>query len=574
VAPDEVTDRYRAALAGTRTGVLSGLSQWWGQLDPHELDRAFAASSPAAVQLVAAGQARSAGLGPRYLEAFLGASGATDTERQPLAAAAFAGRSVDGRPLTDALYSGVVEVKRRVALGQDLTEARAAGFARITRAVSTELGDTARESLTGSMVLDPHVEGYRRAVRLPACGRCLQLAGKVYRVEAAFLRHPRCDCVNEPHLGGKLDEPEDLFARMSPAEQDAAVGKADAELVRSGERTVSQVVNARAATNKAKGLAAPLPAAQLGRRTVGAKPTPLALRLTAKGDPDRYRELMDAEGYLLRRVVRTPRRPAPVVDLDTLDDDRLADLLGAAYEAEDYARADRIAAVLDARDEARTAAARALPRSPQDLDDLELSRALSRAYEEEDLDLARQLGAEADRRDAARGVGPEWDEHTGKAADPVDWQALDRATDAYWAELGVKVDSAADAARSAAKAEATRREPQGRQRDRIAADYVEYVERAVYDAHRDVGVHLLRPDKLAEFQRKGYRIHDLFSGPARVAHYYASEELLNYWRTTPRLTLSQYARAAGDRSRSTLDKAAKADGAFQDGYARDRRKRR
>lgn len=295
-APEQTTDAYRDTLAGVRAALLPLLVQWWETLDPGELDASFAATAASGVSLVATAQARAAAAAPLYLARYLAASKVRGPAPAALDPRAFAGRCLDGRPLTGPLYAGVVEVKRRVGLGLPLPEARAAGLSRVSRAVVTEVADTARESLAGSMTLDPRVSGYRRAVRLPACGRCLVLSGKPSKLEDAFPRHPRCDCVNEPDLGGKRPDGDRLFERMTPAEQDAALGKAAAESVRSGDASLSSVV--AVPTSKRGGMTAQTPAPR--RLRTRGKPTPLDLRTVADGDADRYRELLREEGYLRR----------------------------------------------------------------------------------------------------------------------------------------------------------------------------------------------------------------------------------------------------------------------------------
>lgn len=297
-APAAVADRYRNGLNLSRAALLASLTVWWDQLDAGELDATFASTAGDAVALVAAAQRRAATGAPGYVAGYLEALNVrADPVR--LRPAAFAGRCSDGRPLTGPLYSGVIDVKRRVALGQPLEQARAAGLARVSRAVVTEVTDAGREASQAAMLAERRVKSYVREVRLPACGRCLLLAGKAYSVDAGFDRHPRCDCVPAPHLRGPGDGTVEgtgveLFERMSVAEQDAALGQRDAELVRSGEGSLSAVVNARL---KRGGVYTPRPAPKAYR--TGRKPTPLDIRTEAGGDRDRYLELMREAGYLL-----------------------------------------------------------------------------------------------------------------------------------------------------------------------------------------------------------------------------------------------------------------------------------
>jgi hypothetical protein len=90
-----------------------------------------------------------------------------------------------------------------------------------------------------------------------ACGRCAVLAGRWYRYDAAFERHPHCLCGQIPApedlAGDALTDPKLYFDSISEAEQDRAFTKAGAQAIRDGA-DVSQVVNAR---RGAAGLSAP-----------------------------------------------------------------------------------------------------------------------------------------------------------------------------------------------------------------------------------------------------------------------------------------------------------------------------
>jgi hypothetical protein len=98
--------------------------------------------------------------------------------------------------------------------------------------------------------LQPKLVGYVRLVHLPACGRCIQLTGRLYRYSSGFLRHPRCDCQMKPVAGSQWrkhyrgQDPESLFEEMTPAQQAKAFGVREAEAIRAGA-DIHRVVNAR-----------------------------------------------------------------------------------------------------------------------------------------------------------------------------------------------------------------------------------------------------------------------------------------------------------------------------------------
>ena len=95
--------------------------------------------------------------------------------------------------------------------------------------------------------------GYVRMLEPPSCSRCVILAGRFYRWNQGFLRHPRCDCKHIPTMvtdqaeafaKGLIDDPYEVFTRMSEAEQNRVFTNAGAQAIRDGA-DMSQVVNAR-----------------------------------------------------------------------------------------------------------------------------------------------------------------------------------------------------------------------------------------------------------------------------------------------------------------------------------------
>lgn len=91
-----------------------------------------------------------------------------------LAPAALAGVASDGRNLGSLLTL------------PDLTNAQ------FDRIVATQLQDVARQAAAVERAVRPNVAHYVRAVNLPACGRCIILAGRPEADETAFRRHPNC----------------------------------------------------------------------------------------------------------------------------------------------------------------------------------------------------------------------------------------------------------------------------------------------------------------------------------------------------------------------------------------------
>jgi hypothetical protein len=148
------------------------------------------------------------------------------------AAASFAGTASDGRPL-ETLFA---QAKDLFTLGL---------------MIATQIQDAARQAAATSIADRPNI-GYVRMLNPPSCERCVVQAGKFFRYNQGFLRHPKCDCRHVPTLenvaGDLTTDPDAYFASLTREEQDRTFTKSGAEAIRLGAN-VGQVVNARRRTS-------------------------------------------------------------------------------------------------------------------------------------------------------------------------------------------------------------------------------------------------------------------------------------------------------------------------------------
>ena len=93
---------------------------------------------------------------------------------------------------------------------------------------------------------------YVRVLVPPSCDRCTILAGKTYRSEEAFERHPQCNCEHWPvgteeaaRASGLIIDPQEAF----DAGQVRGLSKADERAIRDGA-DMAQVVNAKRAPRR------------------------------------------------------------------------------------------------------------------------------------------------------------------------------------------------------------------------------------------------------------------------------------------------------------------------------------
>lgn len=129
----------------------------------------------------------------------------------------------------------------------------------------TILQDTARQVAATSIASRPKVTGYVRVLEGASCARCVILAGKFYKYNQGFKRHPRCDCRHAPTNKEEPQNPRDIFDAMSAEEQDRTFTRAGAEAIRMGA-DMNRVVNARQGIQTAQVLGRQVKIATVGKR--------------------------------------------------------------------------------------------------------------------------------------------------------------------------------------------------------------------------------------------------------------------------------------------------------------------
>lgn len=244
----EVAVAYYRQQATAARLTVDAVTRAWSTLDKANLSQSYATSvGPSMVSMLTAGQQLAASTAQTYTAASVDAQGGTADAAGAVSPSAFAGTAADGRSLASLLYMPVIGAKLDMAGGASLDTAMDSALSQLLTIVDTEVGDAGRDALSTAMTSDRKVHGYVRMVSGGACSRCIILAGRHYRFNASFQRHPRCACTgipmieNSPHF---TTDPHAFFDHLSKAEQNARFGVADAEAIRHGA-DIFQVVNAR-----------------------------------------------------------------------------------------------------------------------------------------------------------------------------------------------------------------------------------------------------------------------------------------------------------------------------------------
>lgn len=219
----------------------------WLRIDPRNLDSSWARIA-ARLQIGVAGAQQAAAQGADgYANGALAEQGIDPAATAEVVPGALAGVASDGRPLDSLLYSAVVTTKVAFGGGAPADRAMAAGFASLDMIVRTQVADAGRVADQLALVARPDAAGYVRKLVGASCSRCVVLAGRWYRWNAGFDRHPSCNCVGVP-ANEAIDEittnPRQFFDGLSRAEQDKAFTIAGAQAIRDGA-DIGQVVNAR-----------------------------------------------------------------------------------------------------------------------------------------------------------------------------------------------------------------------------------------------------------------------------------------------------------------------------------------
>lgn len=286
----------------------------WAGLDKADLSGSWAATAgPAMVRTLAAAQRLAAAGASQYIAAAVSAQNADPTADAAVDATAFSGTAADGRSLAGLLYTPVLKTKMAIGAGLPVREALASGAAELSMLVGTEVADAGRNATGAAMTATRSVRGYVRMVAGSACSRCIILAGKHYRWNAGFLRHPRCQCTGVPAIenrpGDLTTDPHVFFDHLSRAQQDARFGTADAQAIREGA-DIFQVVNARRGLYETKVFGRDVQATTEGMSRRGLAGQRLAgstkgLRLTVKqiyidgaGDREATLSLLRRYGYM------------------------------------------------------------------------------------------------------------------------------------------------------------------------------------------------------------------------------------------------------------------------------------
>lgn len=162
-----------------------------------DFDPSWAEVAPSLVAVTTAAQFAAATAAVAYVPAVLAETGEPDQPDLAVRPRAFAGVAADGRSLEGLLHSAVVRAKTASGHGLAPDRALQQGGRWLETLLQGTVTDAGRGATTAGIAVRPHM-GHMRVVNPPSCARCAILAGRFYRFDAGFPRHPHCDCAEQP----------------------------------------------------------------------------------------------------------------------------------------------------------------------------------------------------------------------------------------------------------------------------------------------------------------------------------------------------------------------------------------
>lgn len=250
-----LTDRFRADAVAERNRTARSVADLWRMVNVEDLEGSIETFVRAATREVRRGQAVTARESSAYLARFLASELDGTFDEVDIDAAALAGRTIDGRDVSEVLEVSRVRVAQSLRRTRDVDAALGAGLMAATRCANTEVMDACRSGLQRAMSGVREVVGWRRAYGGDACPVCLALAdGTVSTPDRLPDTHPACRCIAEPSVTSDTDSAHrptgaETFDGMSAAAQDALFagrgGNEKGTLLRSGAVALGDLVQRR-----------------------------------------------------------------------------------------------------------------------------------------------------------------------------------------------------------------------------------------------------------------------------------------------------------------------------------------
>lgn len=300
--PSDVAKHYERVQSYQRDALRVALAAW-GEVAPGAISETWEPLLPTVTVAVTSAQISAA---ESSLVSYRDMAVKTGQYRLPRAFVdpdSVAGESSDGGDLEAALYVPAIRAKQAISTGAAPAPAMRAVQSEFRMLVGSLVADSGRKAAT-ALNATRFTGGYVRMLNPPSCSRCAILAGRWFRWNDGFQRHPQCDCVHIPAKSGDwardegfVSDPYEYFESLSEADQARLFGKSNARAIRDGA-DIFQVENAK----RGMAIDGQTTTASTSRRGIyrgrGARLTPDAIYRTA-GTRTNALKMLEEYGYVL-----------------------------------------------------------------------------------------------------------------------------------------------------------------------------------------------------------------------------------------------------------------------------------
>lgn len=244
-----LANKYTAQQLAVIAELEREVAQRWANTGTR-FDAAWLLAGPAIVNSVTEAQQDVVQRAALYIPALLLATSqaAAAEEAATPDIASLIGWTGAGIAIEEALALVAAKAKQAIAAGASPIQAALIAQDWLVGYVGTILADSIRAAESLERYVRPSLTGYVRIVHGGACGRCVILAGKWYKTNAGFLRHPRCKCTHIPAseaIAGQWQaDPRAYFDTLTDEQRIKLMGsKANAQAVLDGA-DMGQIINA------------------------------------------------------------------------------------------------------------------------------------------------------------------------------------------------------------------------------------------------------------------------------------------------------------------------------------------
>lgn len=313
IRPDALV-RHDERIRTIQLATVKSTRRLWGKFGFGDFDQTWKQVGPQMMLMMTAAQTAAARSSIAYVPEVLTEIGIDPAAQGRINPGALVGIASDGRALDSLLYQPIIATRTALGQGFGLDDALGVGQRLLDEISTTQVRDSERIATSLGSAVRPAVYGSTRMVNPPCCERCAVLAGRVYRWDAGFLRHPHCDCTSVPAERGAepSEDPRELFDKG----QIRGMSKADTRAINDGA-DMGQVINAHRGMQSAQGFSG----SKVKFTTEGTSPRGVAGRAMRErhGAAKAYADEVDRVNRQVRNAKARAKRAGVEPDFSGID---------------------------------------------------------------------------------------------------------------------------------------------------------------------------------------------------------------------------------------------------------------